>query len=109
MSVGVFVDAFHVPAYPKPTPGAPCGIPKLNTAVVELPLLFTVAFDPYASVVVVPIVTLVYGPAGIAKLNTAAFELPLLLTVAFDPAAKVVVVPTEIVGLLGSPKLKIEA
>jgi len=35
--------------------------------------------------------------------------LPLLLTVAFDPAAKVVVVPTEIVGLLGSPKLKIEA
>lgn len=85
------------------------GIPKLRTASVHVPELLTVAQQPVASVVVVPMVTVAPGHCGpvhpvspfshlgIQKLNIAAQQVPLLLTVALHHGAKVVVVPTAIV------------
>ena len=43
-----------VPPVGTPTPGVPCGMPKLNTAAELVPLLVTVAEEPGDSVVVVP-------------------------------------------------------
>jgi hypothetical protein len=47
-----------------PLPAAPCGIPKFSTAAELVPLLFTVAEAPAASVVTVPTVTDAAAPAG---------------------------------------------
>jgi hypothetical protein len=77
-------------------PSAPFGILKLRTAALEVPTLVTVAEDPAAAVVTVPIETvaeLPVTPCGMLKFKVALDGVPTLVTVAEDPAAPVVTVP----------------
>ena len=93
---------------------AHCGIVKLNTADVLLPLLVTLAAVQGFQVQVVPIAIVPLGhcpqvsplsPFGIQKFNTASLLLPLLLTPAQHPAGRVTVLPTLTVAAFQSSPL----
>ena len=47
-----------------PSPGSPCGMPKLKTAAVDVPLFVTVGALPYANEVTPPAVIVPDGPVG---------------------------------------------
>ena len=87
---------------------------KLNTALVEVPLLVTVAAVQGFQVQVshIDIVPLGHwhpishlSPFGIQKFNTASLLLPLLLTPAQLPAGRVTVLPTLTVAAFPSSHL----
>jgi hypothetical protein len=77
-------------------PSAPFGMLKFKVAAELVPTLVTVAAEPAAPVVTVPIATVAALPAtpcGMPKFKVAAAGVPTLVTVAKDPAAPVVTVP----------------
>jgi hypothetical protein len=77
-------------------PSAPFGILKSKVAAELVPTLVTVADEPAAPVVTVPIEIVAASPAtpcGMPKSKVAVDGVPTLVTVAEDPAAPVVTVP----------------